>query len=58
MDVAVGNVLLGRVIDPLGRALDAKGAIVTAQRLPIERPAVAIMDRASVTVPLQTCLKV
>ena len=58
MDVAVGEALLGRVIDPLGRALDGKAAVVATQRLPIERPAAAIMDRAPVTVPLQTGLKV
>lgn len=58
MDVAVGDELIGRVIDPLGRPLDAKGPISTTQRLPIERPAAAIMDRAPVTVPLQTGLKV
>jgi len=58
MDVAVGDELLGRVIDPLGRPLDGKGPVATTQRLPIERPAVAIMDRALVTVPLQTGLMV
>ena len=58
MDVAVGPELLGRVIDPLGRELDGLGAIATTQRLPIERPATAIMDRAPVDVPLQTGLKV
>jgi F-type H+/Na+-transporting ATPase subunit alpha len=56
MDVAVGDALLGRVIDPLGRPLDDNGPVVTEQRLPIERPAAAIMDRAPVTVPLQTGL--
>jgi F-type H+-transporting ATPase subunit alpha len=58
MDVAVGDGLLGRVIDPLGRPLDGKGPVVSNERLPIERPAPAIMDRAPVTVPLQTGLKV
>ena len=58
MDVAVGDGLLGRVIDPLGRALDGLGAVRSTHRLPIERPAAAIMDRAPVTVPLQTGLKV
>ena len=58
MDVAVGDGLLGRVIDPLGRPLDGNGAIATGERLPIERPAPAIMDRGPVTVPLQTGLKV
>ncbi len=58
MDVAVGSALLGRVIDPLGRALDGLGPVDAAARLPIERPAAAIMDRAPVQVPLQTGLKV
>ena len=58
MDVAVGDELLGRVIDPLGRPLDGNGPVSAKERLPIERPAVAIMDRAPVTVPLQTGLKV
>jgi F-type H+/Na+-transporting ATPase subunit alpha len=56
MDVAVGEGLLGRVIDPLGRPLDENGPVSTAERLPIERPAAAIMDRSPVTVPLQTGL--
>ena len=58
MDVAVGEELLGRVIDPLGRPLDGKGPVASNQRLPIERPAAAIMDRSPVTVPLQTGLMV
>ncbi len=58
MDVAVGDGLLGRVIDPLGRPLDGHGPVATSERVPIERPAPAIMDRAPVTVPLQTGLKV
>src|SRR5664279_3771171 len=58
MDVAVGDELLGRVIDPLGRPLDDKGPVGSGKRLPIERPAPPIMDRAPVTVPLQTGLKV
>lgn len=58
MDVAVGEALLGRVIDPLGRPIDANGPVTAMERLPIERPAAAIMDRAPVTVPLQTGLKV
>ena len=58
MDVAVGDRLLGRVIDPLGRPLDENGPVTASKRLPIERPAAAIMDRAPVTVPLQTGLMV
>jgi F-type H+/Na+-transporting ATPase subunit alpha len=58
MDVAVGDGLLGRVIDPLGRPLDDRGPVASSQRLPIERPAAAIMDRLPVRVPLQTGVKV
>jgi F-type H+-transporting ATPase subunit alpha len=58
MDVAVGEGLLGRVIDPLGRPLDGNGTVAAGERLPIERAAPSIMDRAPVTVPLQTGLKV
>ena len=58
MDVGVGDGLLGRVIDPLGNALDGNGPVASAKRLPVERPAAHIMDRAPVTVPLQTGLKV
>lgn len=58
MDVGVGDGLLGRVIDPLGRPLDGDGPVHVSKRLPIERPAAPIMDRAPVSVPLQTGLKV
>ena len=58
MDVGVGEGVLGRVLDPLGRPLDGKGAVAVSARLPIERSAAAIMDRAPVSVPLQTGLKV
>ena len=58
MDVAVGYGLLGRVINPLGRPLDGNGPVLSSKLLPVERPAPHIMDRAPVTVPLQTGLKV
>lgn len=58
MDIPVGNELIGRVIDPMGQALDEKGPIMYSERLPIERPAHAIMDRSAVAVPLQTGIKV
>ena len=58
LDVPVGEALLGRVVDALGRPLDDRGPVRTAQRQPVEREAPAIMDRAPVTVPLQTGLKV
>ncbi len=58
MDVAVGDAVLGRILDPLGRPLDGRGPVNACESLPIERAAAAIMDRAPVTVPLQTGLKV
>ena len=58
MDIPVGKELLGRVINPLGEPMDRKGTIALSQRLPIERPAPAIMDRATVSIPMQTGLKV
>jgi len=58
MDVGVGEALLGRVIDPLGRPLDDLDPPPCLQRLPIEREAKAIMDRSPVSAPLQTGIKV
>ena len=57
VDVPVGEALLGRVINPLGKPLDGKGAVETVGRLPIEREAFPIMARAPVSVPLQTGIK-
>lgn len=58
LDVPVGAELLGRVVDPLGRPLDEHGPVHATKRLPCEREARPIMQRAPVTVPLQTGLKV
>jgi F-type H+-transporting ATPase subunit alpha len=58
MDVPVGEALLGRVIDPTGRPLDDAGPIRADRRLPAERPARPILDRAPVAEPLQTGVKV
>ncbi|MGP0593150.1 alternate F1F0 ATPase, F1 subunit alpha [Nitrospira sp. T9] len=58
MDVPVCDGLIGRVVNPLGRPLDDQGPVISSERLPIERPAPPIMNRAPVTVPLQTGIKV
>ena len=58
LDIPVGDAMLGRVVDGIGRPIDGQGAIHAARRLPIERPAPGIMQRAPVTVPLQTGIKV
>lgn len=57
-EVPVGEELLSRVVDPLGLPMDNRGPIRTLERLPADREAPPIMDRAPVTVPLQTGLKV
>lgn len=58
VDVPVGDGLIGRIINPMGRPLDGNGPVISNVRLPVERPAAPIMDRAPVTVPLQTGIKV
>jgi F-type H+-transporting ATPase subunit alpha len=58
MDVPVSDRVIGRVINPLGRVLDGDAPVVVSRRMPIERTAPPIMDRAPVTVPLQTGIKV
>lgn len=58
LDTAIGEELIGRVIDPLGRPVDGAGPLKTHLRSPIECAAPPIMDRAPVTVPLATGTKV
>ena len=58
LDAPVGEELLGRVIDAAGHPLDNQGAISTVKRLPVEREAPRIMQRAPVTIPLETGIKV
>ncbi len=58
LDVPVGEGILGRVVDGVGRPLDGKGALSLTHRLPVEREAPPIMHRDPVTVPLQTGIKV
>lgn len=55
--VPVGMELLGRVVNPLGMAIDGKGDINTPQQFPIERKAPGVMKRQPVSEPLQTGIK-
>ena len=57
MQVPVGEAMIGRVVDALGRPIDGKGAINTTKSRPIEYPAPGIADRKSVKEPLQTGIK-
>ncbi len=57
-EIPVGDELLGRVLDAQGRPQDGLDPLRITRKLPLERPAPAIMDRLPVTVPLQTGIKV
>lgn len=57
MQVPVGESMIGRVVDALGRPIDGKGPIHTTQSRPIEYSAPGIADRKSVKEPLQTGIK-
>ncbi|MCR5834130.1 MAG: F0F1 ATP synthase subunit alpha [Selenomonadaceae bacterium] len=57
MQVPVGENMIGRVVDALGRPIDGKGAIKTTKSRPVEFKAPGIADRKSVHEPLQTGLK-
>ena len=57
VSVPVGESLIGRVVDALGQPIDAKGPIEGERFDPIERRAYGIIERKSVSVPLQTGIK-
>ena len=57
MSVPVGEALIGRVVDALGQPIDGKGPIDSKELRPIERNAPGIIERKSVSVPLQTGIK-
>ena len=58
LEIPDGENFIGRVIDPLGRPLDGKGAIKASDKRPVEVKATGVMDRSSVNTPLQTGIKV
>jgi F-type H+-transporting ATPase subunit alpha len=58
LHVPVGDALLGRTIDALGRPLDGRGAIAAAATRPIERPAPGIVERRPVCESLHTGIKI
>ena len=57
LSVPVGEAMIGRVVDPLGRPLDGRGAIVSPHTRPLETPAPGISERQPVNEPLQTGIK-
>ena len=56
-EVPVGEALIGRVVDPLGRPLDGKGPLKTKRTRPVERVAPNVVLRKSVDTPVQTGIK-
>ena len=57
LSVPVGEALLGRVVDALGQPIDGKGPVATTEVRPAEAEAPGIIERKSVSVPLQTGIK-
>lgn len=57
ISVPVGNALLGRVVDPLGRPLDGQGPIETETYFPLERKAPSVVERSPVDNPIETGIK-
>jgi F-type H+-transporting ATPase subunit alpha len=57
LEVPVGDALLGRIVDPLGRPLDGKGALNTTETRLAEFKAPGVVQRQPVTEPMQTGLK-
>ena len=57
LSIPVGEKMIGRVVNPLGEAIDGKGEIKGDKQYPIEREAAGVIDRKSVDQPLQTGIK-
>ena len=57
IEVPVGDALIGRVVDPMGRPLDGKGPVNTQSTRPVERVAPNVVVRHSVDTPVQTGIK-
>src|SRR5512136_1901341 len=57
IEVPVGDALIGRVVDPVGRPLDGKGPIKAAKTRPVERVAPDVTKRAPVNTPVMTGIK-
>ncbi len=57
VSVPVGEGMIGRVVNALGQPIDAKGPIASTEYRPIERRAAGVIERKSVSVPLQTGIK-
>lgn len=57
LSINVSDDIIGRVVNPLGEAIDGKGAIKSGKEMPIERVAYGVMDRSGVNEPVHTGIK-
>lgn len=57
LSIPVGEAIIGRVVSPLGDAIDGKGSIATDRAMPIERVAYGVMERSAVNEPIHTGIK-
>ncbi len=57
LSIPVGDAMVGRIVDPLGVALDGKGALSQKVMAPVEKVAPGVMTRKSVSVPMHTGIK-
>ncbi len=57
LEIGVGDAMLGRVVDALGKAVDGRGDLKTTKMYPIERVASGVIERQSVDQPMQTGIK-
>ena len=57
LSIPVGASIIGRVVSPLGAAIDGKGALTSEKDMPIERVAYGVMERSSVNEPIHTGIK-
>ena len=57
IEVPVGECMIGRVVDAMGKPIDGKGPVNAQQFRPVESPAPSVLDRKPVSVPMQTGLK-
>lgn len=57
LSIPVSEEIVGRVVNPLGEAIDGRGTIKEDKRMPIERVAYGVMDRSAVNEPIHTGIK-
>ena len=57
LSIPVGETIVGRVVNPLGEAIDGKGPVTATKDMPLERVAYGVMERSAVNEPIHTGIK-